>query len=576
MAILSKYNLFVAFLFFSCLTTAQLSTVSWVKSIGGAKVDEGYGIETDSKGNIITSGNFIDSMTLVQSGKKSVLKSNGSQDAFIIKHDPSGNILWSLAIGSKTVDEALFCKIDKQDNIYVAGGYSDTIQVQIKNGSTQKYYSSGYEDAYVIKLNSQGEVLWFSTLNGKLQDFARRLTLDQQNENVYVSGLFQGDFLKDPTNPLMYLNKSKGANDIFLAKLSSNDGHLIWTKTFGGKLDDFPNAVELTQTGEIIFVGTFMDKVDFDPGVDEVILQNQGTGFGNGFILNLSAEGNFNWVKPLLGTSLVAPIDIALDEHQNINITGSFRGEADFDPSEKTSTMLSPGGSGDIFVMKLDHSGVYLWSKQLGGEFDDNGLDIALDSKNNIYITGCYQYDADFDPGPGEFRLYSNNINNNDIYVCKLNQEGNFLWAKGMNGNGSDIGFGICVDQQKNIFVTGVFWQTTNFNPGPDSILLTATGRGDAFLMKITQNTVDVENYQDYELSYFPNPVSNEFTVFVNDKKDRHVDWSIYSSNGEVIQRFYTDNHLKHQTINTEQWNNGMYYIKSNVLDSGFRIFKLK
>src|SRR6185369_17249627 len=97
---------------------------------------------------------------------------------------------------------------------------------------------------------------------------------------------------------------------------------------------------------------------------------------------------------------------ITLDKLGNIYTTGSFEGEADFDPGPKT-LLLRPIGDDDIFILKLDTLGNLVWAKNMGGIYDSGyGLSMALDSSNDIYTTGFFDGQMDFDPGGGKFNLH--------------------------------------------------------------------------------------------------------------------------------------------------------------------------
>ena len=100
----------------------------------------------------------------------------------------------------------------------------------------------------------------------------------------------------------------------------------------------------------------------------------------------------------------------------------------------------------------------------MGGASDDAGNSIAVDASGKVYITGIFQGTADFDPGPGVFKLTS--AGNNDIFVNKLDASGNFVWAKSMGGPAYDHGNSLTVDAAGNVWSTGSFEGTVDFDPG--------------------------------------------------------------------------------------------------------------
>ncbi|MGZ4037733.1 MAG: SBBP repeat-containing protein, partial [Bacteroidia bacterium] len=140
--------------------------------------------------------------------------------------------------------------------------------------------------------------------------------------------------------------------------------------------------------------------------------------------------------------------------------------------------------SWDIFVLKLDASGNFVWVKQMGGPSNEYGASLALDAANNIYVTGYFIGTPDMDPGAGTFTL-SSVANGYDIFALKLDPSGNFGWARQMGGPGTDLGYEIAVDGSGNSYITGTFEDTCDFNPGPLVYSLVSKGYADAFIVKL-------------------------------------------------------------------------------------------
>ncbi len=134
------------------------------------------------------------------------------------------------------------------------------------------------------------------------------------------------------------------------------------------------------------------------------------------------------------------------------------------------------------------------WGKtfggNLGGNFLNYGRSIAVDDDGNIYTTGSFEGTGDFDPGPGVYNLTSNS--EYDVFISKLDRNGNFLWAKcfgGMSSNVSapisDIGYGIVTDKDGNVYVCGAFENTVDFDPGSGVYNISSSGGEDIFILKL-------------------------------------------------------------------------------------------
>ena len=130
----------------------------------------------------------------------------------------------------------------------------------------------------------------------------------------------------------------------------------------------------------------------------------------------------------------------------------------------------------------------FLWAKSMGGTLTEIGLGNAVDGSGNVYTTGYFEGTADFDPGAGTANLTS--AGSSDIFVSKLDANGNFLWAKSMGGTASDIGYSIAVDGSDNVYTTGYFGGTVDFDPGAGTASLTSAGGLDIFVSKLGQDLV--------------------------------------------------------------------------------------
>jgi len=131
---------------------------------------------------------------------------------------------------------------------------------------------------------------------------------------------------------------------------------------------------------------------------------------------------------------------------------------------------------------------VYLkWAKQIGGSGSYSvGNSIAVDASGNVFTTGSFTGTVDFDPGPGVFNLIA--VGSGNIFVSKLNAAGNFVWAKQMGGTGSGYGSSISLDATGNIYSTGAFGGTVDFDPGVGVFNLGATtSSGDCFVSKLDE-----------------------------------------------------------------------------------------
>ena len=174
---------------------------------------------------------------------------------------------------------------------------------------------------------------------------------------------------------------------------------------------------------------------------------------------------------------------ITLDHDNNLLIAGEFEGTVDFDPGVGTSNRTSSGTS-DAYVTKLDTSGNFIWVQTLDGSSIVDCYDIAIDKMNNIYLTGRFFATVDFDPGAGT-SLISATLGSCDIYVIKLDSAGNLTWVNCFGGDDDDYGEGIAVDENMNVYTTGRFQLSADFDPGTGISMQTSIGAQDVFIQKV-------------------------------------------------------------------------------------------
>jgi hypothetical protein len=223
-------------------------------------------------------------------------------------------------------------------------------------------------------------------------------------------------------------------------------------------------------------------------------------------------------------------LSIKVDDVGNVYTTGYFKGTVDFNPGTGTFNLTASGSSSDIFVSKLNSSGVFIWAKRIGGTTEDISISIAVDGLGNVYTTGYFKGTVDFNPGSGTFNLTAVG-SSSDIFVSKLNSSGGFVWTRRMGGTTDDGGLSITIDGSGNIYTTGYFTGTADFDPSTGTFNLTAAGSfADIFIEKLNESgslsnsmvragdnftKIEVTNNEEIKKSLyiFPNPVLDVLNV---------------------------------------------------------------
>ncbi|MEO8405838.1 MAG: T9SS type B sorting domain-containing protein, partial [Chitinophagaceae bacterium] len=175
---------------------------------------------------------------------------------------------------------------------------------------------------------------------------------------------------------------------------------------------------------------------------------------------------------------------ITTDPSNNIYVIGYYDISCDLDPGANEFNVTSLAGSEDVFLVKLDNDGNFIWGKTMGGNLDDRGEAVKTDIAGNVYTTGNFSAAADFDPGTATYNLTSGS--KNDIFISKLDPSGNFAWAKQFRGStGTNAGLSLATDLSLNVYTTGTFVHTVDFDPSTTDYILSASAIPSAFIHKM-------------------------------------------------------------------------------------------
>ena len=429
----------------------DVPSVSWATSIGGTNSDYGYGIATDSNGNVYVIGKYSGTVTI----GSTTLNSAGSSDAFVAKYDTSGTVQWAKSIGGTSSDAGQAIATDSNGNVYVIGFYNNT--ATFAPGTTLT--TAGYTDTFVAKYDTSGTVQWAESIGGTYFDYGQAIATDSAG-NVYVTGYYNGSV----TIGTITLT-STGSNDIFVAKYNTS-GTVQWAKSIGGTDTDYGYGIATDSNGNVYVIGFYDNTVTFAPGTTL-----NSTGGDDAFVAKYDTSGTVQWAKSIGGTSSDNGRGIATDSNGNVYVTGKYSTTATFAPG----TTLTSVGSSDAFVAKYNTSGTVQWAMSIGGTSSDYGQAIATDSAGNVYVTGYYS---------GSVTIGSTTLNSagsTDAFVAKYNTSGTVQWAMSIGGTSPDYGYGIATDSGGNVYVTGYYRGSVTIG---STTLNSVGGSNDTFVVK--------------------------------------------------------------------------------------------
>ena len=475
------------------LIHAQNVNFEWARQLGGPLNEYATAINLDASGKLCLTGCFQGTTDFDPGPGTFNLQSAGVADIFVSKIDTDGDLLWAKRIGGPGLDIAYGNTTDAVGNIYLTGSFAGMADFD-PGAAVYNLTSFGVRDIFIVKLDALGNLIWARQMKGNsggslgvTEAVGYSVAVDVAG-NVFTVGVFNGgtvDF--DPGNAVYNIgsvsNPAIGYDDIFISKLDANGNFVAANKIGSPGFSEITNAIVLDPAGNAYLAGSFHDTVDFDPGIGV----NELTALrADNFICKLDANCNFIWVKHLKGNNeFASTCALTLDAAGNIITTGLFYSAVDFDPGPATYTLDCNGGH--IFILKLNPSGDFIWAKQVGNDPSTSNFvsSVTIDPQGNLYTTGSFQQTVDFDPGQGTYNLTSSF--SQDIFVLKLTPMGNFVWAKKIGGGSSfEISNGIAVDAASNVYTTGYFTGTADFDPGTAAYNIVAKGFSDVFIHKMT------------------------------------------------------------------------------------------
>jgi hypothetical protein len=500
---------FIAVICFLMAANLNAQTLDWVKTFGGIGDDFCESMVIDAVGNVYTVGGFQNTVDFNPGTDSMMLSSLGWRNIFIQKLDAQGNFLWAKAFGGKGNDFGRGIALDAASNVYIIGGFDDTVDFDPGMGVT-KLTAVGKKDIFIQKLDANGNFLWAKSFGGRDYDAGTSIAVDADG-NVYTTGYFIDTVDFDPGPDSMKIS-AVGLWDSFIQKLDAN-GNLLWAKSIGGNNESYSFLLAIDAKGNVYTSGNFTDSIKFDPGTGVKNLSAKGD--EDVFILKYNDKGNLLWAKSFGGKSNDYSQSIAFDDKGNVYTIGSFSEAVDFNLGNDT-VRISAVGASDIYIQKMDADGNFIWAKSFGGMTSDGGNSIAIDNKGNIFTTGSFRESVDFDPGIGMANLSA--IGESDIFIQKLDENGNFLWAKSFGGNLSDVGSSIFIDTVGDVFTTGSLRGTVDFDPGTDVKNLTSVGGEDIFVHKMKQTATGVADMGNgIDISLYPNPSNGFIHIALNE-----------------------------------------------------------
>lgn len=469
----------------SCLTLVVLSLQAvaqkphfvWMDHVGSTEgATSGQSVMADKDGNVYTLGLFEGEVDFDPGDSVTHLYSKGGKDVFLQKLDSNGVFIWARSFGGAEDDYGNTLALDKNGDVLVVGSFRQVLTFDY-DGKITDVNSKGAEDIFVAKFHSGGEFQWVKTMGGRFSDLGLSIAIDNEH-NIYTTGSFNLTVDFDPNGGKHEIT-SLGSADGFIQKLDSA-GNFVWVKTISGPGYNYGSCVKVDEHENVYVTGSFEEKVDLDPDLTKTNAF-LSKGEEDLFVLKLDLNGEAVWAKTIQGSSEVSGFSLALDEKQQVYVIGIFKGTLKLDINGKSVKHKSKGKE-DVIIFKQDDKGELVWSKTIGGKGSDYGNGIYIDYHGDVFTIGSFEGKVDFDPTNKGYMI--NGVGKEDVFIHKMDNDGNFEWADKIGGEGHDLGNAIFIDYLGQIYATGSFEKMVTIQLDDETKKVSSTGKEDVFIIK--------------------------------------------------------------------------------------------
>jgi hypothetical protein len=521
---MKKIILFI-YILLSGIAFSQTYNIQWQKCLGGTGSETARNVIQTSDGGYISVG-------YTQSVDGDVTLNHGSTDVWVQKVNSIGTLQWQKCYGG-SLNENGFCIISTTDGGYMISGLTFSNDGEVSGNHTN---SSAYHDAWLIKIDNIGNIQWQKCYGSSGLDYAKSVI--QTSDGGYI---FTGCCAENNGD----VTGNHGNLDVWCVKVNSI-GVIQWQKSYGGTGQDESLNIKATSDGGYVICG-------FTSSNDGDVTGNHG-GQNDAWLIKIDNIGNIQWQKCYGG------LNSEIAHGTSLTFDGGFIFVGYSNSTDGDLTLNY--GSNDVWVVKVNNTGVIQWQKTFGGSNSDKANEI-IQTNDGSYLVSAITKSNDIN-------ITDNHGTNDDLWLIKISSIGNIQWQKCYGSFGNDYNY--CSIQKTTdggVILAGGAANNTGDVSGFHG------GMFDLWLVKLSENnsTNSVTEALKDKFYISPNPITSTFTINGIESIDNIISINLTDINGKIVKKMELDM----LTFNIQEINSGVYLlvINTRVSTETKRIIKL-
>jgi hypothetical protein len=473
----------------SHINCEKVVITKWLVTAGSTGGDIGYAITTGENGDLFVTGVVKVSKPMKIGSIEVTGFSKG--DIFLARLTTTGNVKWAVVAGGANDDYGMAIAVSNITNDVfitgsISGSTSEDITFQSFNSTSSKIQgvsATKSNNVFVAKYGADGTFKWAKSGSGTQNDAGLAITATSDGGAI-ACGRFTA--LKSATikfGSKEYTPPQNGLTEIFVVKYDAS-GDVKWLKTAGGTGFDACNAIVSTDDGGFCIAGGVTESSASKDIFGLVGIQDK-----DAFVAKYNSSGTLEWAISGGGSGVDTASSITTAIDGGFFVTGYVQSNGPIIFGAKQLALnTSSASNSDIFVVKYDKHGNTEWIKLFGSSSLDQGLGISATSDGGAMVTGFITVSVFRKVSFGSVDVYGVGYSdgNSQIFVAKIDSQGDIVWAQSAGGVQLDIGYGITTNNNGSVFVTGHIYgdeSTIDFN----SIEVFVAGNTDVFIAEYSE-----------------------------------------------------------------------------------------